>query len=41
MLTMVMTVYYADIPVGAICCKYENLSKGSKEPPTLVILTLA
>ncbi|OWZ76694.1 acetyltransferase [Cryptococcus neoformans Bt85] len=34
-------IYYADIPVGAICCKYENLSKGSKEPPTLVILTLA
>lgn len=38
---MVMAVYYADIPVGAICCKYKNLSKGSKEPPTLVILTLA
>lgn len=41
MLTLVMAVYYADIPVGAICCKYENLSKGSKEPPTLAILTLA
>ncbi|WWC91883.1 uncharacterized protein L201_006832 [Kwoniella dendrophila CBS 6074] len=34
-------IYYADIPVGAICCKFENLAKGSKEPPTLVILTLA
>nr|ODN90919.1 acetyltransferase [Cryptococcus depauperatus CBS 7855] len=34
-------IYYADIPVGAICCKFDNLAKGSKEPPTLVILTLA
>ncbi|WVW86340.1 hypothetical protein I302_108384 [Kwoniella bestiolae CBS 10118] len=34
-------IYYADIPVGAICCKFDNLSKGSKQPPTLVILTLA
>lgn len=41
MLTLVMAVYYADIPVGAICCKYENLSKGSKESPTLAVLTLA
>ncbi|WVQ74344.1 hypothetical protein IAR50_003944 [Cryptococcus sp. DSM 104548] len=34
-------IYYADIPVGAICSKFDNLKKGSKEPPTLVILTLA
>ncbi|KAK8853361.1 hypothetical protein IAR55_004065 [Kwoniella newhampshirensis] len=34
-------IYYADIPVGAICCRFENLSKGAKDPPTLVILTLA
>ncbi|WWC64772.1 uncharacterized protein I303_107384 [Kwoniella dejecticola CBS 10117] len=34
-------IYYADIPVGAICCRFDNLAKGSKEPPTLVILTLA
>jgi len=35
-------VYYGDIPVGAICCRFENLSSSSKErPPTLVILTLA
>ncbi|OCF34217.1 acetyltransferase [Kwoniella heveanensis BCC8398] len=34
-------IYYADIPVGAICCRFENLAKSSKEPATLVILTLA
>ncbi|CAD6569198.1 MAG: hypothetical protein TREMPRED_005093, partial [Tremellales sp. Tagirdzhanova-0007] len=35
-------VYYGDIPVGAICCRIENLSSLNKEkPPTLVILTLA
>ncbi|WVR09577.1 hypothetical protein IAU60_006647 [Kwoniella sp. DSM 27419] len=34
-------IYYADIPVGAICCRFDNLAKGSKEPPTLVVLTLA
>ncbi|RSH91412.1 hypothetical protein EHS25_009711 [Saitozyma podzolica] len=35
-------IYYADIPVGACCCRFENLASSSKEkPPTLVILTLA
>ena len=34
-------VYYADIPVGACCCRLENVAKGAKEAPTLAILTLA
>ena len=35
-------MYYADIPVGSICCRFDNLSSTSAEkPPTLVILTLA
>ncbi|ORX39413.1 hypothetical protein BD324DRAFT_649488 [Kockovaella imperatae] len=35
-------VYYADIPVGAICCRFDNQASTSKEkPPTLIILTLA
>ena len=35
-------VYYADIPVGAICCRIDNMSSTSAEkPPTLHILTLA
>ena len=35
-------VYYADIPVGAICCRFENLASTSNEkPPTLAVLTLA
>ncbi|WVQ84539.1 hypothetical protein IAT38_006693 [Cryptococcus sp. DSM 104549] len=34
-------IYYADIPVGAICSRFDNLGKGAKEPPTLTILTLA
>ncbi|TXT04351.1 hypothetical protein VHUM_04118 [Vanrija humicola] len=33
-------VYYADIPVGACCARFENLASKT-EPPTLVILTLA
>lgn len=34
-------VYYGDIPVGGICCRFESLASTSKEkPPTLVILTL-
>ncbi|RSH86202.1 uncharacterized protein EHS24_004433 [Apiotrichum porosum] len=33
--------YYADIPVGACCCRIENMAKGAKQPPTLAILTLA
>jgi len=37
-----MIVYYADIPVGAICCRFDNLTSQSKEkPPTVVILTLS
>ncbi|KAI9633739.1 acetyltransferase [Dioszegia hungarica] len=35
-------IYYADIPVGAICCRFESLTSTAKEkPPTLVILTLS
>jgi len=34
-------IYYTDIPVGAICCRFDNLASTSKEKPaTLVILTL-
>ncbi|ORY31669.1 hypothetical protein BCR39DRAFT_493734 [Naematelia encephala] len=35
-------LYYGDIPVGAICCRFENLgSTSAAKQPTLVILTLA
>ncbi|EIW72186.1 acetyltransferase [Tremella mesenterica] len=35
-------IYYGDIPVGACCCRFDNLnSTNGEKPPTLVILTLA
>lgn len=36
------TVYYGDVPVGAICGRFDNMSSASHDKPaTLVILTLA
>jgi len=37
-LQLTMTVYYGDIPVGALCGRIESKDVPS---PTLVILTLA
>ncbi|KAL7424433.1 N-acetyltransferase 5 [Cryptotrichosporon argae] len=34
-------IYFADIPVGAICCRFDGLGPKDKGEPTLNILTLA